>query len=485
MASRRRVSATPLTISNTAYTGRADGIFSTNDQTKLKQAGTWPTAIKSPSAPIIGTTTAGNKQASVAFTAPSTLNGETVTSYTVTSSPGGQTASGASSPVVVTGLSDGVTYTFTVVANSASGPSIASSSASATMFDIPGAPTSVTATATAYNAATVAYTAPANNGGAVITSYTATSSPGGITGTLTQAGSGTITVSGLLAGTAYTFTVKSTNVIGTSSSSAASNSITTLTIAPGEQVYPTPGTYSWIAPANVPSVCMVGIGGGGAGGVGGAGGGLGYRNNIAVTPGTVYTVTVGAGGSAADGHPGNPGGNSTLVVDGIAYGATGAAGTYTAGAPLSGCSGGTGGSQPGYYKGGGGGAGGWTGNGGYAAFPHPQANVFALARPGEGGGGGGGAQLTPDTQGGAGGGASLYGGNGGKGGHSGNNGQQQGGDGGVGPLPGNTAGTAASGWWGAGQYGGGGAGGINGCAGTGGGVRIIWGSGRAFPATGL
>jgi hypothetical protein len=92
----------------------------------------------------------------------------------------------------------------------------------------PGAPTIGTATQTGSSTATVVYTAPASNGGATITSYTATSSPSGITGTLSQAGSGTITVSGLAGATAYTFTVTATNSAGTSAASAASNSITTL-----------------------------------------------------------------------------------------------------------------------------------------------------------------------------------------------------------------------------------------------------------------
>lgn len=92
---------------------------------------------------------------------------------------------------------------------------------------IPGAPTIGTATATGATTATVSYTAPASNGGAPITLYTATSNPDGITGTLSQAGSGTITVSGLTGGTSYTFTVTATNSVGTSSPSAASNSIFT------------------------------------------------------------------------------------------------------------------------------------------------------------------------------------------------------------------------------------------------------------------
>jgi hypothetical protein len=93
---------------------------------------------------------------------------------------------------------------------------------------VPGAPTIGTATATGATTATVSFTAPTSNGGSTITSYTATSSPSGITGTLSQSGSGTITISGLTANTAYTFTVTATNGVGTSAASAASNSITTL-----------------------------------------------------------------------------------------------------------------------------------------------------------------------------------------------------------------------------------------------------------------
>jgi len=92
----------------------------------------------------------------------------------------------------------------------------------------PGAPTSVIATSTGATTANVSFTAPASNGGATITSYTATSSPGGITGTISQAGSGTIAMSGLTAGTAYTFTVTATNSAGTSAASSASNSATTV-----------------------------------------------------------------------------------------------------------------------------------------------------------------------------------------------------------------------------------------------------------------
>ena len=103
----------------------------------------------------------------------------------------------------------------------------ADSNTTASVIGVPGAPTIGTATATGSTTATVSYTAPASNGGSVILYYTATSSPGGITGTLSTAGSGTVTVSGLSPITSYTFTVTATNAVGTGPASAASNSITT------------------------------------------------------------------------------------------------------------------------------------------------------------------------------------------------------------------------------------------------------------------
>jgi hypothetical protein len=62
----------------------------------------------------------------VAFTAPASNGGSAITGYTVTSSPGGITATGTSSPIVVTGLTNGTAYTFTVTATNAIGTSAAS-----------------------------------------------------------------------------------------------------------------------------------------------------------------------------------------------------------------------------------------------------------------------------------------------------------------------------------------------------------------------
>ena len=79
-----------------------------------------------PDAPVIGTATAGNGQATVTFTAPANDGGAVITGYTVTASPGGFTATGAASPITVTGLANGTVYTFTVTATNSEGTSLPS-----------------------------------------------------------------------------------------------------------------------------------------------------------------------------------------------------------------------------------------------------------------------------------------------------------------------------------------------------------------------
>lgn len=174
----------------------------------------------------VGTNRAFNNGAvTVSFTAPAYVGTSSITSYTVTSSSG-HTASGASSPIVVGGLSSNTAYTFTITATNSGGTSLASSaSASVTATTVPQAPTvgTVTAPATGVFSASVPFTANAT-GGKAITSYSVVSSPSSLTGT---GASSPITVSGLAQGVAYTYSVAAINANGTSSYSSASNSTTT------------------------------------------------------------------------------------------------------------------------------------------------------------------------------------------------------------------------------------------------------------------
>jgi photosystem II stability/assembly factor-like uncharacterized protein len=89
-----------------------------------------------PGAPTGVTAVAGNAQAILSFTAPASDGGSQITSYTVTSNPGGITASGISSPITVTGLTNGTAYTFTVTATNAIGTGPASAASNSVTPDI-------------------------------------------------------------------------------------------------------------------------------------------------------------------------------------------------------------------------------------------------------------------------------------------------------------------------------------------------------------
>ncbi|MDP1848477.1 MAG: fibronectin type III domain-containing protein [Solirubrobacteraceae bacterium] len=174
-----------------------------------------------PAAPTGVSATRGDEQATVSFAAPS-ANGSPITSYTVTASPGGATATGGAGPLAVTGLSNGTSYTFRVTATNAVGAGAPSApSNAATPAGLPSAPTSVSATR-GDDTATVSFAAPYANG-SPISSYTVTASPGGATA---SGGAGPVAVSGLSNGTSYTFTVTATNAVGEGPASAASNAAT-------------------------------------------------------------------------------------------------------------------------------------------------------------------------------------------------------------------------------------------------------------------
>lgn len=181
-----------------------------------------------PGAPAVTGVVAGNGQASVSFSAPFSDGESPITGYTVSSSPSGgvDTNSGSNSLThVVTGLTNGVAYTFTVRASNANGIGTASlASAAVTPATIPDAPPAPAAVA-GNTVATVSITSPANNGGSPITGYTVTSSPSG--GVDSNAGTTSLShlITGLTNGTHYTFTVIANNLVGASAASLPSNDV--------------------------------------------------------------------------------------------------------------------------------------------------------------------------------------------------------------------------------------------------------------------
>ena len=111
-------------LPNTTYHYRVKGVNSTG--TTYGSDSTFATSSAAPGAPTIGTATAGNGQATVSFSAPASNGGAAITGYTVTSNPGNITATGVGSPLVVTGLTNGTSYTFTVTATNSVGTGAAS-----------------------------------------------------------------------------------------------------------------------------------------------------------------------------------------------------------------------------------------------------------------------------------------------------------------------------------------------------------------------
>lgn len=185
-----------------------------------------------PYAPTIGTATDvgtarayNNGAVTVTFT-PDARNA--ATSYTVTSNTGSYTVSGASSPLTVTGLPTGGTYTFTVTATNSYGTSAASAASnSVTVTTVPATPAAPGASSpngTSYD--TVTWTAPAN-GGKAITNYRWTSSDGKSGDTASTS----VNVN-QEAGTAQTYTVRADNANGSSETSGASGSVTTFSFVP-------------------------------------------------------------------------------------------------------------------------------------------------------------------------------------------------------------------------------------------------------------
>jgi len=111
-------------------------------------------------------------------------------------------------------------------------------------------------------------------------------------------------------------------------------------------------TQSWTAPAGVTVIDLLLVGGGGGGGAsvgqssgdcGGGGGGAVVLSTVPVTPGTAYTVTIGAGGAGNTGaFDGAKGGDSTFGSLRTALGGGGGQGRFGVGTQTTagGCGGG-------------------------------------------------------------------------------------------------------------------------------------------------
>ncbi len=346
----------------------------------------WVASSAPPAVPTIATPTSTSGASAYTSTAGSLAvvftpgsGGSTATQYNAFTTAGGFSASSASTTVTLTGLTPGTAYTVYGNAQNNFGTTTNTANASAaTPTTKPQAPTIGTATLSGADVV-VTWTLNATGGSALtgitITPYIGATAQTPVSAATTSSTSHTVT--GLTAGTTYTFKVKTTNANGDSPESSATNSVATPILIDYLLVAGGGGCgYTNIA-GNLELV-----GGGGAGG---------YRNftNQSVALSTNYTITVGAGGA-----PGSNGGDSRFNTN---YASGGGRGANDRGA--AGANGGSGGGAGDYNSSGGGGSGnsgGYTPVEGYAGSPSvgSPSGANGLYDAGAGGGSGGAAVQT-------------------------------------------------------------------------------------------
>ena len=220
--------------------------------TSMAQIG--ESSTTTPAAPFDAFATFGDRSATVNWFAPLD-GGRPITSYTVTSTPpgGSATVPGNTRSTVVGGLDNGVSYTFSVTATNAFGTGPPSPPSNAVIPATVPDPPVITGATPADSSVTVTWNAPFN-GGRPITGYLVSASPAD--GSASVAGNQlSATVAGLKNGTAYRFTVTASNVLGSGRASASSSTVTPAT-APGPPTNVvavagnTQATVSWSAPAS-------------------------------------------------------------------------------------------------------------------------------------------------------------------------------------------------------------------------------------------
>ena len=192
-----------------------------------------------PSAPTINSVTGSNERLTVAFTAPSSDGGATITNYEYSTDNGSTweafSPATTSTPLVITVRSDirfavvnGVTYQVRVRAVNSAGSGVASAAMSGKPFTVAGAPT-INSVIGSDERLTVAFTAPASTGGATITNYEYSTDNASTWKVFSPATTSTPlvitqrsdTADALVNGTTYEVMVRAVNSAGTGVASAA------------------------------------------------------------------------------------------------------------------------------------------------------------------------------------------------------------------------------------------------------------------------
>jgi hypothetical protein len=215
----------------TAYTFRVAAIngVGTGSQSNASSAVT-PAGL--PGAPTIGSAARGDHQATLTWTAPGSDGGSAISGYVVTpyigsTAQAAQTFNSTATTQTVTGLTNGVSYSFRVAALTGVGTGAQSSASNVvTPAGLPGAP-SIYAVTPGDGQVTLSWDEPADDGGSPVTAYVVTPYIGfNAQPTETFDAGTTQTVYNLSNGTKYGFSVAAINDVGTGPQSARSTGVT-------------------------------------------------------------------------------------------------------------------------------------------------------------------------------------------------------------------------------------------------------------------
>ena len=239
-------------VSYTITVAATNGVGSSVAVAAGLASGSPTTPVGNPTPPVNVTATSGNQIVTVAWSPPLNNGGSAIIRYTVTTTPGSiaTIVSPTTLSLLITGLINGTTYQFSVTATSAFGTSPSALSNPAIPAHQPDPPTSVVAVGDE-SQVTVNWLAPLSNGGSLITGYTVTQYPD--LRTITDFPP--VVFTGLTNGSPYSYTVVATNAIGSSASSAVSNTVipgrlpgppTAVTAIGGDKQ----ATVSWTAPTD-------------------------------------------------------------------------------------------------------------------------------------------------------------------------------------------------------------------------------------------
>ena len=204
-----------------------------------------------PGTPTSVATTSSNAEATVTWSAPIANGGTAVTGYSVVwtsnavqgMTSGYSVVAAATTSYRLTGLVNGVTYTFTVTATNAAGNGAASTSVAAVPYTRAGSPSNLVANALAGGQVNLTWSPPGDNGGAGLTGYRIERRvEGGEWAVLVSNTSSTWTshlAIGLDPTISYEFQVSAWNAAGMGALSASSTAVspvapttTTTTVAP-------------------------------------------------------------------------------------------------------------------------------------------------------------------------------------------------------------------------------------------------------------